>query len=237
MSNVSEAAIRRQYRGRGAWSAVAVLLLLALPAARAQTGPLVEVRTELGTMVVRLFDATPVHRDHFLDLVRQGHYDGMLFHRVVPGLIVEGGAPASRSLAPGQPLPETPMDTLLAPEIVPGAIHRKGALAAMRAPDDVNPGRRSDGSRFYLVHGRTYPTDALERVMQRQARHGVTMHYTTDDRLDYEREGGAPHLDGAYTVFGQVVDGLTTLDAIAGSECDALDRPKKDVRMFMRVLE
>ncbi|MDX9752140.1 MAG: peptidylprolyl isomerase [Flavobacteriales bacterium] len=238
MSKVREAAIRWSIPPLRA-GAVACLMMLAAASAtlRAQAGSLVEIRTELGTMVVRLYDETPVHRDNFLRLVREGAYDSLLFHRVVPGFMVQGGDPDSRTARPGQRLGDGGPGHTLPAEVVPGLIHRKGAVAAARLGDDVDPERRSSGSQFYIVQGRPHTADDLDRVVERQVRHGTHVRYTAEDRMDYERQGGAPHLDGAYTVFGQVVAGLGTIDAIAAVPCDQADRPLKDVRMFMHIRE
>lgn len=198
---------------------------------------MVEIRTESGTMMVLLYDETPAHRDNFIKLVKEGHYDSLLFHRVVPGFMIQGGDPGSRTAKPGQMLGNGGPGYTLPAEIVPGLIHRKGALAAARQGEDVNPELRSSGSQFYIVQGRTHTTEDLDLIVRRQARYGIGLHYSADDRMDYERQGGTPHLDGAYTVFGQVMAGMEVIDAIAAMECDQGDRPQKDVRMFMRILE
>lgn len=199
--------------------------------------PQVEIRTELGTLVVELYNETPIHRDNFLKLVKEGYYDSLLFHRVIPEFMVQGGDPDSRHAKPGQALGSGgPKETLPA-EIVPGTVHRKGALAAARQPDDVNPERRSSGSQFYIVQGRTFAPLDVERIAERSTRSGIPITYTEADQRMYSTVGGAPHLDGAYTVFGEVVEGLEVIDAIALLPCDAQDRPVKDVRMFMRVLK
>ncbi len=238
MSKVIEAAIRGQSRGWLTRLAVALgLTIIGVPASQAQKGTLVEISTELGAMVVLLYDETPAHRDNFKKLVKEGFYDSLLFHRVVPEFMIQGGDPDSRAARSGQLLGEGGAGYTLAAEIVPGLIHRKGALAAARQGEDVNPERHSSGSQFYIVLGRPYVGTELDRIAQRQAGYGVNVQYSTDDRMDYERQGGAPHLDGAYTVFGQVMTGMEVLDKIATVECDQADRPLKDVRMFMRILE
>lgn len=199
--------------------------------------PLVEVRTELGTMVIALYNETPEHRDNFLKLVREGAYDGLLFHRVIKGFMVQGGDPDSRTTGRGTSLGMGGPDYTLPAEIVPGLVHTRGALAAARLGDGVNPEKRSNGMQFYIVDGRTYTAEELERVAQRNARLGEPVVYTEADKISYARDGGAPQLDGAYTVFGQVVDGEAVIDAIAAVACDGGDRPMKDIRMFMRILE
>ncbi len=239
MSNVTECR-------KAAQCGVLVLCTLFLVAhptkTQAQAAPvpvqtLVEVRTELGTIILALFNETPQHRDNFLKLVREGAYDSLLFHRVVRDLIVQGGDPRSKRVAPGAPLAEGVPDQTIAAEIVPGLIHKKGALAAARQADPDNPDRKSGGSQFYIVQGKTFTTAELERVQQRNARFGTQVIYTEEQKKTYATLGGAPHLDGAYTIFGEVVEGQEVIDAIAAQPCDAHDRPLKDIRMFMHVRE
>lgn len=239
MSNVSEVA----QSGQGGWRAVIVacaVLLAVLTMAQVPAAPLkrlVEVRTTAGNMIIALHNETPLHRDNFLKLVRAGAYDSLLFHRVIPGFMVQAGDPDSRTAPPRALLGEAPPKHTLPPEIVPGMIHRRGALAAVRQSDDVNPERRSNGSQFFIVQGHTYGAAELDQVAARNARYGSLVSYTPDQRRTYANEGGAPHLDGAYTVFGEVVEGLEVIDAIARSACDGHDRPLTDIRLFMRVME
>lgn len=201
----------------------------------APTRALVEIRTDLGPIVVALFNETPTHRDNFLRLARAGAYDSLLFHRVIPGFMVQGGDPDSRRAAPGAALGQGGPGYTLPAEIVPGLIHRQGALAAARLADDVNPDRRSSGSQFYIVQGKAWQGPELERLNARKGAEAIP--YSEEERRIYATQGGAPHLDGAYTVFGEVVEGLETVDAIAKTACDARDRPLQDIRMFMRILE
>lgn len=203
----------------------------------APTQPLVEIRTDLGTMVVTLYNGTPRHRDNFLELVRKHAYDSLLFHRVIAGFMVQGGDPESRHAAAGAALGQGGPGYTVPAEIVPGLVHKKGALAAARQADQVNPERSSSGSQFYIVQGKTFQPAELDQLAQRSARYGTPVTYTEAQKEDYATQGGAPHLDGAYTVFGEVVEGLDVLDAIAAQPCDGRDRPLKDVRMFMRVRE
>jgi cyclophilin family peptidyl-prolyl cis-trans isomerase len=198
--------------------------------------PLVEIRTTLGTLVVALYNETPQHRDNFLKLVRDGAYDSLLFHRIIPTLMVQGGDPDSRRSGIDAALGNGGPGYSLPPEIVPGLFHKKGALAAAPLSDPANPAGRSNGSQFYIVHGKTFQPKELDLLAQRNARLGTPVNYTPDQREAYAREGGAPHLDGGYTVFGEVVEGLDVLDALADQPCDARDRPLHDLRMFMRVL-
>ncbi|HRH69075.1 MAG TPA: peptidylprolyl isomerase [Flavobacteriales bacterium] len=232
---------------RGQWSRAMVMTILCglgLPnAAKAQEPapgnfrPLVEIRTVLGTMVVALYNETPLHRDLFLAKVEAGDYDSLLFHRVVPGFAVEGGDPASKHAAAGLQL-GLDTDTVGTPlEVVPGLIHKKGALAAAPAGDTPETARRSHGSRFYIVQGVPYDATELAQVAERNARHGTPFGYTEEDRHTYAELGGQPRLDGGYTVFGEVVEGLEVIDALIKEPCNLWDRPLTDIRMFMRVLK
>ena len=204
-----------------------------------QKRSLVEINTTAGRMVVELYNETPIYRDNFLKLVREHYYDSTLFHRLVPGFLVQGGDPDSRkandrtvqlgSGGPGYTLPAEPR---------PDLIHRKGALAAVRS-EDMNPEKRNNGSQFYIVQGRKWRPADLQQLMDRMNADrpdSAKVHYTPDQIKTYENLGGAPHLDGNYTVFGQVVDGMDVLDRIASLPCDAMDRPLTDVRMWMRIL-
>lgn len=212
--------------------------LLLVPHGLLAQRPQVEIRTTAGTMVVELYNETPQHRDNFLKLVKEGYYDSLLFHRVIPGFMVQGGDPGSKQAPPGTPLGSGGPGHTVPAEIVPGAIHKKGALAAARQGDDVNPERRSSGSQFYIVQGRTFQAADLDRVAERNRRPAVPydVTYSEADRRVYATQGGAPHLDGGYTVFGEVVEGLDVIDRIALLPCDQMDRPTTDVRMFLRVI-
>lgn len=201
---------------------------------------LVEINTTAGRMVVALSNETPVHRDNFLELVREGYYDSTLFHRCIPGFMIQGGDPDSKKADLATRLGEGGPGYTLPAEFRPDLFHRKGALAAWRQPDSVNPGKRSSGSQFYLVQGRVWFAEDLAKleVQMNQFRPDSTkVHFSPDKVTAYTTEGGTPHLDGNYTVFGQVVEGLDVLDRIAALPCNGYDRPLTDVRMWMRVME
>lgn len=180
-------------------------------------------------MVVALFNETPLHRDNFLAHVRRHDYDSLLVNRVVPGFILEAGDPATRPVRQGRQKAMT-----LSSEPVPGLVHTKGALGAL--PLEDNP-EHTEASRFYIVLGRTYTASELEQVSTRLARQGTPVAYTPVQRKRYAELGGAPHLDGGYTVFGEVVEGLEVLDAIAKRPCGNDDRPLSDLHTFMRILQ
>lgn len=203
---------------------------------RAEKRVRVEIRSTAGTLVVELFNETPKHRDNFIKLVKEGAYDSLLFHRVIPAFMIQGGDPDSKRAEAGAALGEGGPGYTLPAEIVPGLIHRRGALAAARQPDPVNPERNSNGSQFYIVHGKTFQPRELDLLVQRSVRMGTPVSYTPEQQAIYASEGGAPHLDGAYTVFGQLVEGFEVLDAIAAQPCDPRDRPLSDIRFFMRIV-
>ena len=239
MSNVVNW-VKHQQRLMAGSMVILCTLTASVPAIAQRTGPatqpLVEIRTTLGTMVVALYNETPRHRDNFLKLVQEGAYDSLLFHRIIPTLMVQGGDPDSRRSAPDAAIGNGGPGYSLPAEIVPSLFHKKGALAAAPLSDQANAEGRSSGSQFYIVHGKTFQPKELDLLAQRNARLGTPVNYTPDQREAYAKEGGAPHLDGGYTVFGEVVEGLEVLDALANQPCDARDRPLNDLRMFMRVL-
>jgi peptidyl-prolyl cis-trans isomerase B (cyclophilin B) len=240
MSNVSKQQQHRQ------WSLLMLVTILGgiwLPpmatcqVPRPAIRPLVEIRTSAGNMVVALYNETPQHRDRFLALIEQGVYDSLLFHRVIPGFALEGGDTASRTAAPGEPLGQYTGGPGLPLEVAPGLIHKKGALAAAPLGDTPELTQRSHDSRFFLVQGTTYTTAELDQVVERNVRLGTPFAYTEADRADYATQGGLPRLDGAYTVFGQVIEGIEVIDALAKSPCNDQDRPLEDIRMYMRLLK
>ncbi len=198
------------------------------------TGPetcMVELSTEFGTMLIELYDVTPLHRDNFLKLVREGFYDDLLFHRVIKGFMIQGGDPNSRGAAKGAPLGSGGPGYTVPAEFVDTLVHIKGALAAARTGDAVNPERRSSGSQFYIVDGRQVSEQMLQSVEARN-----DFRYAQDDKEIYLKMGGTPALDQNYTVFGRVVSGLSVIDRISSVRTDPRDRPQEDVKMTMRIV-
>lgn len=194
----------------------------------------VKVETTMGDFVIALYDDTPIHRDNFLKLVREGYYDGLLFHRVIKRFMVQTGDPDSRHAQPGQLLGEGgPGYTLPAEILYPKHYHRRGVVAAAREGDDVNPERRSSGSQFYVVWGQRF-TDSQLGAIAGDVYEVTKGAVELDASLDpvYRETGGSPHLDGQYTVFGEVVEGLEVIEAIQGVETNADDRPIEDVRLI-----
>ncbi len=186
------------------------------------------IETEFGDMRVMLYNTTPLHRDNFLKLAEQGYYNDLLFHRVVSGFMIQGGDPDSKGAPNDKILGEGGPGYTLHAEI--GAPHFKGALAAARTGDEVNPTRASSGSQFYIVQGGPVPTDMLELVAS-----GRGLRYNKAQQELYKTLGGTPELDGQYTVFGEVVEGLHLIDSIAAQKVNALGRPAVDIPMRVRL--
>ncbi len=185
------------------------------------------IKTDKGDITVMLYDETPGHRDNFITLVEESFYEGLLFHRVIEGFMIQTGDPMSKDAVPGEPLGSGGPGYTVPGEFVPGLIHQKGALAAARQGDQVNPERASSGSQFYIVQGRTWISEELDQMDANREKP-----LTEKQREIYKTEGGVPHLDEAYTIFGQVVEGMEVIDRIAAVETDDRDRPKEDVSIL-----
>lgn len=194
---------------------------------------LIAMETSHGSMTVRLYDGTPQHRDNFIKLAEQGYYDGLLFHRVIDGFMVQGGDPNSKNSKPGARLGSGGPGYTVPAEFTDEYAHVKGALAAARRGGPSNPKKASSGSQFYIVHGKKVSPDDIEGL---ELRKGVK--YTEETIKAYVNQGGTPFLDQDYTVFGIVEKGLDIVDKIAGVETDGSDRPREDVKIIkMRVIK
>jgi len=192
----------------------------------------VELITSEGTIVIRLSDSTPLHRDNFLRLVKSGYYDSILFHRVIPAFMIQAGDPNSKQARPGQPLGNGGPGYTIPAEFRPGLFHKKGMLAAARMGDNVNPEKRSSASQFYIVQGRTFTDKELDSV-EIVRLNGYKI--PAQQREVYKTIGGTPQLDQNYTVFGEVVRGLDIIDKIASmatSKAQDRDRPLQDIRIL-----
>jgi cyclophilin family peptidyl-prolyl cis-trans isomerase len=242
---------------------------------------MVVIETSKGAIRVKLYNETPQHRDNFLQLASRGFYDGVLFHRVIRDFMIQAGDSTTRQPQPNAQYGRADMGYTVEAEFNPALIHKKGALAAARTSDQVNPQRRSSGSQFYIVQGRKYGAEELQQVeMGRSqeplqalfdklyteevnaararsetlnqdsifevARQKVMKQweamphfaYPASQRELYTSLGGTPFLDGAYTVFGEVVEGLNVVDSIASTPTKPGDRPVEDVVILrMRVVE
>ena len=189
-------------------------------------GTYVLIETTYGKIVVLLYDDTPLHRDNFIKLVNDKVYDGLLFHRVIEGFMIQGGDPDSNNAKPGQMLGEGDLGYKIPAEFRDNHINKRGALCAAREGDNVNPKKESSASQFYIVQGRTWNDDEMNMMEKRFGKH-----YTAEQRKIYAEEGGAPHLDGDYTVYGEVVEGMDVVDKIAAAKRDRFDRPLEDIKI------
>ncbi|NDV45947.1 peptidylprolyl isomerase [Paludibacter sp. 221] len=241
--------------------------------------PKVRLETSYGDIVIKLYPETPLHRDNFMKLVDDGFYDGVLFHRVIAEFMIQTGDPDSKKAKPGQSLGTGDVGYTIPAEFVyPKYYHKKGALAAARQGDQVNPKKASSGCQFYIVEGRKFSDaelDMMEKNMMRRAESNlfnqkvqekqeevkryrieksqekldalrdsilVEVHkemadstaykYTEQQRADYTTIGGTPHLDGEYTVFGEVIEGLDIVDKISKVKTGSMDRPAEDIKIL-----
>ncbi len=192
---------------------------------------LVEIQTPLGNMMVRLYDATPQHRDNFLKLADEGYFDSLLFHRVIQGFMIQGGDPDSRNAPAGQRLGMGGPGYQVPAEFDPSLIHRKGALAAARTGGPSNPEKKSSGSQFYIVQGQPVSEEEIKLFERRKG-----IDYDPKAREVYQQSGGTPFLDMEYTVFGEVIEGLEVIDKIAAVATNPDDRPVEDVVMKIVVI-
>lgn len=189
------------------------------------------IETEFGNMLVQLSDATPLHRDNFIKLAEQGFYDGLAFHRVIRNFMIQGGDPNSKdensqalgSGGPGYTIPAEFVDTLF---------HLRGAIAAARTGGPMNPEKKSSGSQFYIVQG-----DQVDDAYLNAREASGKVRYPTSVKEAYKAMGGTPHLDGEYTVFGKVFQGLDVIDKIASQQTGPGDRPVKPIRMKVIVIK
>jgi peptidyl-prolyl cis-trans isomerase B (cyclophilin B) len=192
---------------------------------------LIEITTDFGVMTAELYDATPQHRDNFLKLAEEGYYNGLLFHRIIDGFMIQGGDPNSRNAAPNASLGSGGPGYQIPAEFVDTLVHIKGALAAARTGDAINPEKKSSGSQFYIVVGGPVDNTTLSMLEKRK---GIP--YTEAQRKAYAEKGGTPHLDHDYTVFGHLVTGFDVLDKIAKVQTNAGNRPLSDVKMTVKVI-
>lgn len=261
------------------------VLIVACSGSRTKAGDdnerMVLIKTKFGDMKVKLYNETPLHRDNFIKLVKEGFYDDLLFHRVIKDFMIQGGDPESKDAPAGKHLGSGGPGYQIPAEIVEGLYHKKGALAAARQGDAANPERKSSGSQFYIVQGKVFDDEMLTQIeekmklnaerqeamkiymkeqdlikqlqaegnmdsinairfnIQKQAEENVkesSYKINQERREIYTTVGGTPHLDGAYTVFGEVVEGLNVIDSIANVETGPGDRPVEDVVMSMELI-
>lgn len=194
-------------------------------ASMAQKSPIrVKISTDSGSIVVRLYDETPLHRDNFIKLVREGFYDSLMFHRVIPEFMIQGGDPTSKNAPAGTMLGGGGGNMERIPaEFHPNLYHKRGTLSAAR---DNNPAKASSACQFFLVQGKKYTDGELSMIANRT---GKT--FSDEQRKVYTTEGGTPFLDQDYTVFGEIESGIEVVDKIAAAQKDGANRPLIDIRM------
>jgi len=190
----------------------------------------VQITTDKGACVLRLYNATPKHRDNFVKLAKTNYYDGTLFHRVIQNFMIQGGDPDSRNAVGGAQLGNGGPEYTIPAEIQDSLFHKKGTIGAAR---DNNPAKASSGSQFYLVQGKVFTSEDLSRLEQTRMN---GKKFSEAQRQAYTTVGGAPHLDWSYTVFGELVRGIDVIDQIAAVKTDKHDRPEVDQKMSMHVL-
>ncbi|MBQ8453711.1 MAG: peptidylprolyl isomerase [Prevotella sp.] len=216
------------------FSAVMAIYALSLPAQETTQRREVLIETTMGNIKVELYNETPLHRDNFLKLAREGYYDGNLFHRVIYNFMIQSGDSTSRHAQPGQELGlYSPEYTIPAEIRFPQIFHKRGVLAAAREGDEVNPEHASSASQFYIVYGRRFNDEMLDEQQARldnQTQGQVLL--TPEVREVYKKTGGTPHLDGQYTVFGEVTEGLNVVKEIDWVPTDDNARPLEDVRII-----
>jgi len=193
---------------------------------------LVEMETQFGTMKIELFFEAGEHRENFIKLAKNKALDGSIFHRVIKNFMIQGGDPTTKTAKAGQRVGSNSSGKEINSEISSRYFHVKGALAAARQPDEVNPEKKSSGSQFYIVHGNPVSIETLDKNER-----SLGIVYGSQNRELYRLMGGAPQLDMNYTVFGRVYEGLNVIDSIALQPTDAYDRPEKDVKITLRVIK
>lgn len=204
-------------------------LLPALAQKKSKKDYLVTITTEFGTIYAILYDETPKHKANFIALADTGFYNGILFHRIIDGFMIQGGDPKSKTSKSGEMLGNGDVGYKIPAEIQPQLFHKKGTLGAAR---DNNPEKASSGCQFYVVQGKTFSEDELNVQARRAGRE-----ITSEQKAVYKTIGGTPHLDGGYTVFGEVIKGLDIVDTIAKQPRNAMDRPQKDIPMQVKVIK
>lgn len=211
-------------------------LLLSFSVIHAQSAPekvyKAKISTTFGDMIIKLHNDTPIHRDNFIKYVNNGWYDGTIFHRVLPFFMAQGGDPNSVGASATQVLGADRCDKL-PNEIKPHYFHKKGALAAARLPDGINPTRESSACQFFIVQGYKHNDSQLEGMETEQ------FQFSDISKAYYKAVGGAAHLDMSYTIFGEVIEGLEIIDLICAMPTgkNVADRPNTDIMMKVTMIE
>ena len=193
----------------------------------------IQLSTDSGAIILRLYNKTPLHRDNFIKLVKQHYFDSLLFHRVIKNFMIQGGDPDSKNAKPNILLGNGGPSYTIPAEFDTSLFHKKGVLAAAREGDVINPKKASSGSQFYIVQGKKFTDAGLDSVETFRLKRKLPLAH----REVYKSIGGAPHLDMNYTVFGEVESGLEVVDKIAGAARDTNNRPLNDIRMKLKILK
>lgn len=184
----------------------------------------IKIETEYGNIVLMLYDNTPLNTNNMVKMAKEHFYDSTLFHRCIPQFMIQGGDPESKQAKPGQALGMGGLGTTIPAEINDIAYHKRGAVGVAR---DQTPDKSGSACQFYLVTGKPFTDAELDNLSKRSGRN-----YTPQQREVYKTTGGTPHLDGNYTVFGEVIEGMDVVEKISAEPRDANDRPNKDIRMI-----
>jgi len=199
----------------------------------------VSINTQYGEIIVELFNETPKHRDNFLTLAKEGFYDSLMFHRVQPNFMIQGGDPESRGeVAPNQVLGLNDSKERIPAEITPKFVMRQGALCGFHTGVGHHPEKSSNGSQFMIIHGNPIKGYQLKEVALKN-----NMDYTPEQIHLYEMYGGSPQLDGKYTIFGQILEGMHVLNKIVHAKTHQPDdghlpnRPIEDIRMIVKPVD
>lgn len=192
----------------------------------------VQIETDSGTMVFKLYSGTPLHTENFLKLAKEHYFDGILFHRVIKNFMIQGGDPDSKDAKPGELLGEGGLPYTVAAEFDTAYFHKKGALAMAREGDSENPSKASSSTQFYIVEGKKFTDEEMDKVEEK-----MKIKIPENHRQVYRTLGGTPFLDMNYTVFGEMESGFEVLEKIASTAKDDNDRPLKDIKMKITVLK
>jgi cyclophilin family peptidyl-prolyl cis-trans isomerase len=207
------------------------LIVLSAKSIYSQTEKQILMKTNYGNMTIKLYNETPIHRDNFIKLVKEKYYNGILFHRVINQFMIQAGDPGSRNALPDAQLGSGGPGYTLPAEIIPKYFHKFGALSAARIGDNFNPQRRSSGSQFYIVQGKTYTAQELTSFES-----GLNTNWTEEQIKAYTTIGGTPHLDAQYTVFGELIEGFEVLTKIASVKTGVGDRPIENVKILEMII-
>ena len=191
------------------------------------------ISTSLGDMKAVLYAETPLHTENFIDLVKKGFYNGQSFHRVINNFMIQAGDFRTKKTDGKAEQDLSDVNYTIPAEFNPALYHKKAVIAAARTDDKVNPQRASSGSQFYIVQGRIFSDQDLDQMENKQ----IHIKFSEEQRKIYKSIGGTPHLDYAYTVFGEVISGIEIIDKIAAVPVDINNRPIKDIKLNIKIIE